>query len=115
LFIKDSSRASGGDGKDGPKDIQAFFLLLGSKADPATVLAAAVEVVNKHFTKSLRLAEPMDPARPISIYGLDSLAAVEFRNWVRKVLGPELTTLEIVNASSLVSLCEKIISKISVV
>lgn len=114
LFVKSSSRASGGDGKDGSRDIQEFFLLLRSKADPPAILASAVEVVNKHFTKSLRLATPMDPARPISIYGLDSLAAVEFRNWVRKVLGAELSTLEIVNATSLISLCEKIISKIAV-
>jgi KR domain/Phosphopantetheine attachment site len=113
LFIGDRSHISGKDSKDGSKDVQALFLLLQSKADPSAVLAAAVDVVNKQFTKSLRLSEPMEPAKSLSVYGLDSLAAVEFRNWVRMELNAELTTLEIVNATSLIALCEKIVSKIA--
>jgi hypothetical protein len=30
--------------------------------------------------KSLGLGEPMEPAKPLTVYGLDSLAATEFRN-----------------------------------
>jgi acyl carrier protein len=111
LFTGSNSNIAGIESKDASKDIQAFFLLRG-QADSSTVLAAAVEIVNRQFTKSLRLTEPMEPAKPLSSYGLDSLAAVEFRNWVRMELGAELSTLEITNATSLVSLCEKIIAKI---
>jgi acyl carrier protein len=112
LFISDDSNNSGKGGNDGSKDIKAFFLLLHSGADSVAVLASAVEVINKQFTKTLRLSEPMEPAKPLSVYGLDSLSAVEFRNWVRMELGAELTLLEITNAASLFWLCEKIISKI---
>ena len=78
------------------------------------ILAAAIDIVNNQFTKSLRLPEPMEPAKPLASYGLDSLAAVEFRNWARMDLGAELTTLEITGASSLVALCGKIVAKMEV-
>ncbi|KAK3356488.1 reducing type I polyketide synthase [Lasiosphaeria hispida] len=119
LFIRAGASAGGSGGGsgsgDGAREIQAFLLLAKSKgADPAAVVAAAIEITNKHFTKTLRLTEPIESARPLATYGLDSLAAVEIRNWVRMTLGAELTTLEIVNASSLVALSEKIVSKIIV-
>ena len=49
----------------------------------------------------------------MSIYGIDSLAAIEFRNFVKVGLGVELTTLDILDAVSLISICEKIIQRIS--
>ena len=115
-----SGDASGGankaaDGKDGAaKELQAFFLMLKSGAEAGLVLSACVEIVNKQFMATLRLPEPMEPAKSLSSYGLDSLAAVEFRNWARMDLGADLTTLDITNAASLIALCEKIVSKIAV-
>ncbi|KAI9676001.1 MAG: Type I Iterative PKS [Caeruleum heppii] len=103
---------AGGDNKDGSREIQAFFLLVSSGADPAAMLNSAIEVVNRQFMTMLRLTEALEPGKPLSSYGLDSLAAVEFRNWVRVELGAELTTLEISNASSLIGLCEKIVGKV---
>ncbi|KAI3555024.1 beta-ketoacyl synthase domain-containing protein [Colletotrichum abscissum] len=103
---------SGGDGKDDKsRAVQALMLLLQSSADSSVVLKAAVDVVNTQFQATLRLSEPMEPAKPLSSYGLDSLSAVELRNWVRLDLGVELTTLEITSATSLTALCEKIVSK----
>ncbi len=113
LFISDDAGGTRGGSVDGSKDIQTFFLLQRSGADAAVVLAAAVEVVNKQFTKTLRLEEPLEPAKALATYGLDSLSAVEFRNWIRAELGAELTLLEITSATSLFSLCEKIVSKIA--
>lgn len=101
------------DSKDGSKEIQAFLLMMKSQTESLTVLNACIEIVNRQFMTSLRLSDPMEPGKPLSSYGLDSLAAVEFRNWVRMDLGAELTTLEITNATSLTSLCEKIVSKIT--
>ncbi|KAK8123145.1 beta-ketoacyl synthase domain-containing protein [Apiospora sp. TS-2023a] len=60
----------------------------------------------------LRLSEPMDPGRPISVYGTDSLATVEVRNWIRTELGALVTTLDIMSATSLTAFCEKIIGKL---
>lgn len=113
LFSSGDSNGGDKSGNDTNKDIQAFFLLLKSGADAAALLDSCVNVVNTRFTKMLRLSEPMEPAKSLTVYGLDSLSAVEFRNWLRTELGAELSTLEITSASSLFSLCEKIIAKIS--
>ncbi|KAB8221409.1 KR domain-containing protein [Aspergillus novoparasiticus] len=53
---------------------------------------AAVEPMAAQFTKILQLEAEMEPAKSMMAYGLDSLAAVELRNWVRSELGAELTT-----------------------
>ncbi|KAK1579370.1 reducing type I polyketide synthase [Colletotrichum navitas] len=106
-------KASGEGGNSANADVQALLLLLRSKsAETAAQVAATVEVVNKCFVRMLRLSEPMDPARPLSVYGIDSLAAVEVRNWVRNELGALVTTVDIMNASSLSAFCEKVVSKI---
>ncbi|KAL3424012.1 beta-ketoacyl synthase domain-containing protein [Phlyctema vagabunda] len=112
LCFGDSAVDNDADSKDGPHEIQALFLMVKSQVDSAKILTAAIDIINRQFMVTLRLSEPMEPAKPLSSYGLDSLSAVEFRNWVRMELGAELTTLEITNASSLISLTEKILSKI---
>lgn len=99
-------------GTDSAKEVQAFNLLVKSKVNPAVLLPIAIDVVSRQFVKTLRLSEPMEAARPLSGYGLDSLAAVEVRNWVRMELGCELTTLEVTGAKSLGSLCENIVGKV---
>ncbi|KAF2231041.1 PKSKA1 [Viridothelium virens] len=98
--------------KGGNAELQAVLLLLRSEsADPAARLKATVDAVNGCFVRMLQLPEPMDPARPLSVYGIDSLSAVEVRNWVRKELGALVTTLDILNAASLTAFCEKVITK----
>lgn len=80
--------------------------------DAATLLATAVAVVNGVLMVSLGLREPLEPSRPLGAYGIDSLVAVELRNWVRTELAVELSALEIVGAKTLVSLCEVILKKL---
>lgn len=117
LFMNDSSaqnsNAKGGD--EDTKAVQAFLLLHRNKADKGPLLAAAVDVLSRQLMKTLRLSEAVEPARSLSAYGVDSLSAVELRNWVRIELGVELTTLDITNATSLYGLCERLISKMAVV
>ncbi|KAI1748153.1 PKSKA1 [Xylaria castorea] len=96
----------------GNSEVQALILLLRSKSvDHAAQLTATINVVNNCFVRMLRLSEPMDPERPLAVYGIDSLSAVEVRNWVRTELSVLVTTLDIMNAASLRAFCEKIISK----
>lgn len=90
---------------------QALLLLLKSGADASAILQATVDVVSVQISVILRLTEPMEPRKQLSSYGLDSLSAVELRNWVRRELDIELTTLEITSAATLTALCEKIMSR----
>ncbi|KAI0970609.1 PKSKA1 [Xylaria arbuscula] len=115
LFTQTEGLHSGAqDGnRSGSSEVQALLLLLRAKsADHASRLAAMIKVVNNCFVRMLRLSEPMDPERPLAVYGIDSLAAVEVRNWVRTELGAQVTTLDIMNTPSMKAFCEKIISKI---
>ncbi|KAF7917217.1 uncharacterized protein EAE98_010322 [Botrytis deweyae] len=101
----------GGSGQ-GDETIEAFRMMRKSGADKAALAKVCVEVIATQFTKILRLETEMETAKPLISYGLDSLAAVELRNWIRIELGAELTTLDITNASSLIALCEKLVSKL---
>ncbi|KAH6886253.1 hypothetical protein B0T10DRAFT_516260 [Thelonectria olida] len=111
--------ASAGDDKDGgsrnqgDETIRAFHTLLKSGADKAALVKVGVEVVAAQLTKVLRLESDIEPAKPLITLGMDSLAAVEVRNWIRLELGAELTTLDITNASSLNALCDKMVSKLA--
>ncbi|KAK7744645.1 Type I Iterative PKS [Cytospora paraplurivora] len=116
LFGSSAGGAGGPDVAGGAnKEIQALRLMIKNSTGADVTAAAiplAVEIVNKQFMTILRLDDPLEPARNVSSYGLDSLAAVEFRNWSRAQLGAELTTLDVTSAPSLLSLAEKIVSKI---
>lgn len=59
----------------------------------------------------IRLSEPLEKDRPISVYGIDSLAAVEVRNWIRMHLGALVTMLDIMDETSLVTLCVKVVDR----
>ncbi|PWY66607.1 KR-domain-containing protein [Aspergillus eucalypticola CBS 122712] len=107
MLLRDA-RAATAAGKHGglSQEMQTLLMLLQtSTADRSEQLAATIEVVNRHFMHSLGLAEPMEAAKPLSVYGLDSLAAVDFRNWLRQ-------ELEVVGAKTLSALCERILSRL---
>lgn len=101
------------DGLDSSRPVQTFLAMLNRKVDHSTLMAGAAELVNQQFTKILGLGEPVEPGKALSVYGMDSLAAVELRNWIRTQLGAEITTLEVLNAASLLALCEKILTKLT--
>ncbi|KAF5844025.1 hypothetical protein GGP41_009349 [Bipolaris sorokiniana] len=108
--------ASGGDaggasGKDAEVQL-ALLLLKNESADEGARQKAVVDAINLAFVRMLHLPEAMDVERPLSVYGIDSLAAVELRNWIRTELGALVTTLDVLNASSLTNLSKRVISKI---
>ena len=94
------------------KDLLLALRAPGGSTTSPDVQAAALAVLQRRFAQTLRLDEAdMDPSRPPRAYGLDSLAAVELRNWARAALGVQLTSLDIVNAGSMVALCGKILGR----
>ncbi|KAI1178918.1 PKSKA1 [Nemania sp. FL0916] len=115
LFTPTNSALPGGRDGNSSRDseVQALLVLLRSKsADDAARLFAMINVMSNYLMRMLRLSEPMDPERPLAVYGIDSLSAVEIRNWVRSELGALVTTLDIMNAMSLRAFCQKIVNKI---
>ncbi|KAI1174465.1 hypothetical protein F4777DRAFT_579896 [Nemania sp. FL0916] len=102
-------------GKDnGDRATRAFRMMVSSAAadtDKTPIVQAAVTLVAEHITKALCLEAEVEPGKPLATYGLDSLAAAELRGWARTKLGAEMSTLDFTNASSIVSLCEKLVDK----
>lgn len=84
----------------------------GGEVDYAALLASAVEAVNAVLMRSLGMKEPLEVGRPLASYGIDSLVAVELRNWARSELGVEISALDIVGAKTLVALCEAILKRL---
>ena len=55
--------------------------------------------------------EEMDHSRPIVVYGLDSLVAIEIRNWITRELEASLQVLELLTSSSITALAATILTK----
>lgn len=55
--------------------------------------------------------DEIDGRQPISAYGLDSLVAVEIRNWITKQTDANLQVLELLSSGSLISLSHNIVKK----
>ncbi|ROW16630.1 hypothetical protein VPNG_01480 [Cytospora leucostoma] len=92
--------------------IKQFRLLHISGADTVKLNTSCLEMVAAQFGRILRLETEPEPGPSLVAYGLDFLAAVEFRNWMRMKLEIELTTLDITSAPSLIAPCEKLVEKL---
>lgn len=55
--------------------------------------------------------EEIDPSRPIVAYGLDSLVAIEIRNWITRELEANLQVLELLTSTSIIALAATIVQK----
>lgn len=105
--------AGAGTAKDSEGEaIRAFHAMLRASSAPAEKLVAeAVRLVNRQMVRALGLAGDVESSKPLNSYGIDSLAAVDLRNWVKVRLGAELTTLDVLNAASLRALCTKVVER----
>lgn len=94
--------------------VHAFHGLVRAGATVDQLLEPSVQVLTARLAQMLRWndGQQIEPERPLSVYGLDSLSTVELRNWIKAELGAELTTFDIVHANSLIMLGERLVNKI---
>ncbi|KAH9983886.1 KR domain-containing protein [Xylariaceae sp. FL0662B] len=107
--------SAGGDGAGSSVSSRLNMLKNAGKGEVAqeTLQAAAMELLNTVLMRSLGIGEPIEPTRLLANYGVDSLVAVELRNWVRAELNAEISALEIVGARTLTTLSESVLKKLS--
>ncbi|KAJ4286351.1 hypothetical protein N0V88_008057 [Collariella sp. IMI 366227] len=80
-----------------------------SDAEAATIAAqGVVEKLSEVLTVSV---EDLDVARNITSYGLDSLTAIELRNWIAKELRANLQILELLSSGTINDLAALIVQK----
>ena len=56
-------------------------------------------------------ADEFDPSMPIAAYGLDSLVAIEIRNWIAREMEANVQVLELLASGSLTTLAQTIVTK----
>ncbi|KAL9623322.1 MAG: hypothetical protein Q9160_002429 [Pyrenula sp. 1 TL-2023] len=85
----------------------------------ATSTASAARAAEKAL--ALRLArslskteEEIDVAQPLHLFGVDSLSAIELRNWIKMGFGAEVTTLEILDGRNVLELAGVVAEKVKV-
>lgn len=70
----------------------------------------AVEILRARLAKDIQCAaDDIDPSRPLTKYGIDSLVAVDLRSWVRKEVGADVSPFDILSARSFHELASKIV------
>ena len=77
------------------------------------IATAALNVFNLKLMQVLQTGvEPLEPARSLASYGLDSLSAMQFRNWVQVTFDVEMSTVDITSAPSLHGLTENFVDRV---
>lgn len=94
----------------GNNALQAFLHEINSNVarlrepEAASLLA---EEIGRTLTGFMMMAEEdLDLEKPLTALGVDSLVAIELRNWIRRTVGVELTLLELLRTGSLRALGE---------
>ncbi|KAH8880112.1 hypothetical protein GQ53DRAFT_891722 [Thozetella sp. PMI_491] len=71
--------------------------------------AIVLEAVVRRLASVMATApEDVDTSKPIHFYGVDSLVAVEFRNWLNKNMAADVDVLDIMGDESMAKLSENI-------
>ncbi|KAI5865333.1 reducing type I polyketide synthase [Durotheca rogersii] len=108
-LMRESSSRSGGGSSNGKDGGASSAQDLSSSIAGAESLEAAVESVSRAI--AVKMAgmfglpeEEVSPTAPMSQYGVDSLVAVELRNWLSSATQSEVSVFEIMQSKSLKSL-----------
>ncbi|EFX00060.1 polyketide synthase [Grosmannia clavigera kw1407] len=99
-------------GADSAATHVSLAVALGRAPSPEEAVAVVTAgLVSKLAGILMVPAEDFDPDTPITKYGLDSLNAIELRNWITKELATNLQVLELLTSGSLTNLASTIIKK----
>ncbi|KAI7783311.1 polyketide synthase [Diaporthe eres] len=105
---------AGGDGQHQAGTTATVSLASQLASVPSTEQAAQVvtEALVKRTAEILQMPpSEVDPAQPLYRYGVDSLTAIEVRNWISRELKANIALLEIVSAVPIREFAAKIAEK----
>ena len=109
-FELKSDGNSDGNGADiGPTSYEHLFAAAGSVAEVGTLVCDAIV---KKLSRTLGTPkEDIDTARQMHYYGVDSLVAVELRNWFIKDMNADVAIFDILGGASISALSLIVASK----
>jgi NAD(P)-dependent dehydrogenase (short-subunit alcohol dehydrogenase family) len=103
-------KSSGGGGESG------VSLALSSATTAAACMLIVQEALIGKLAKALMIPlEDIDITKSISAYGVDSLVAVEVRNWIAREIQSDLSVFEILSPVPLSQLIQKLVVKSTLV
>lgn len=92
-----------------PASFSAVFRAAGNEADARDI---AVQAVQHKLSEVLSVGlQDVDAARSMTSYGLDSLTAIEVRNWIARELRANLQILELLTSGCVNDLAALIVSR----
>ncbi|KAK1993635.1 KR domain-containing protein [Colletotrichum falcatum] len=106
-----SNRALGaGDGS--PVSLSSKLAAAGAQKDPAGASSIVKDALVKKVAEILRIPpSEVDASRPMYRYGVDSLVALEVRNWISKEMKANMPLLEILAATPMEAFAVQVAKK----
>lgn len=103
-------------GNDTPSSTRSGNMSVEWRLATASSLQEARGIILEEQTKKISSlisvhAEQLDPLEPLADLGLDSLIAIEFKNWLSRSLGADIRVHDILDASGLLALAELVTPK----
>lgn len=101
---------SGGAGASGPS--VALHVMLHNAESREAALEICYQALAAKLAQVLVISQDdMDPSVTVSSLGLDSLVAIEIRNWIAREANANVQVLELLSSGSLMALAEIILNK----
>jgi hypothetical protein len=74
------------------------------ESDASFIRAAVLELVRKQFSNMILIpSEQIDDHKPLSLFGVDSMLAAEFRSWLWTMFKVDIPFLDLVNSQKALS------------
>ncbi|KAH8698372.1 putative polyketide synthase [Talaromyces proteolyticus] len=109
--LQDTTGSGDTSGSGKTASVQTQIAQVTSVAEAASVVTGALVA---RVAKSLQSSvSDIDPSRPLHVFGVDSLVAVEVVNWVFKEIKAKVTVFDILASVPITSLAEKVALKSS--
>ncbi|KAL6154334.1 Type I Iterative PKS [Exserohilum turcicum] len=89
-----------------PASLKAQLAVVTSMKQAVDLITGAL--VNKAADILQTPSVEIDPSRPIYLYGVDSLVAMEVRNWIRREIDAQVAIFDILEAVPITQLAQKI-------
>jgi acyl carrier protein len=114
LKVRDSAQSNGGGTGSGPAG-ELISLLASASSMEAAVAAVTASISKKLVDIFLMAEEDVDPSKPPTTYGVDSLSAVELRNMLSLKAGAEVSIFKIMQSASITDLAASVVASSSFV
>lgn len=114
LKARDSAQSNGGGAGAGSAG-ELSSLLANASSKEAAVIAVTESISKKLVEIFLMAEEDVDPSKPPTTYGVDSLSAVELRNMLSLKAGAEVSIFKIMQSASITDLAASVVSSSSFV